>query len=56
MLTRGWQNARLAGTAGVATIALVVARGNYLKPAADNQTDIHADRANDTRYADLDAA
>jgi hypothetical protein len=35
MFTRGWKNARLAGTAGVATIGLLVACGNDLKPAAD---------------------
>ncbi|MDX6241023.1 MAG: hypothetical protein QOG10_5847 [Kribbellaceae bacterium] len=35
MFTRGWKNARLAGTVGVATIGLLVACGNDLKPAAD---------------------
>jgi hypothetical protein len=35
MFTRGWKNTRLAGTAGVATIGLLVACGNDLKPAAD---------------------
>jgi hypothetical protein len=36
MFTRGWKNATLAGTAGVATIGLLVACGNDLRPAADN--------------------
>lgn len=35
MFTRGWKNARLAGTAGVATIGLLVACGNDLKPVAE---------------------
>jgi hypothetical protein len=35
MFTWGWKNARLAGTAGVATIGLLVACGNDLKLPSD---------------------